>query len=107
MAITNPQAVKWSNERLRPYADAMVSAYEAASKLLAEWAALGMAARFPDSASEGVSDGADADGRTPVTGQTVNRVVANATLVKAWFEAGTPARIDVFRAVAVNGRSPY
>lgn len=85
----------------------MVSAYEAAVKLLAEWSAQGLSARFPDDAGEAVSDGAAADGRTVVSGQHVQRLIGNTQAVVTWFEGGTPARITVFRQIAVNGRSPF
>ena len=105
--ITNPQAINWSNSRVRVYADSMVDAYESAKKLLAEWTALGMDALIANSSEDVLIDGAAIDGRSIITGDKVNALISNAQAVVTWFEQGSPSRIDRFRQIAVNGRARF
>ena len=105
--ITNPQAIIWSNSRVRVFADSMIDAYESAKKLLAEWSSLNMATLIPNNVDDVLIDGAASDGRSVITGDKVNSLIANATAVVSWFEAGTPSRIDRFRQISINGRSRF
>lgn len=106
MAITNPEAVKWSNECVRVFADAIVTAYDTAVAYKAKWdARSNLSALFPDSAVEIVADNSDVDGRPQMTGQKVQALYAQATAIIAWGDTvvGGKTRITWLRTMAVNG----
>jgi hypothetical protein len=66
--ITNAQAVRWSNERVRPLADKLVAAYYALASYQTDYAAQGIAATVAAAANgDTMLDGSAQDGRTPVT----------------------------------------
>lgn len=103
--INDPQIVRFANEKARVFADAMETAYETAKRFQGEWAALGRAPA--DAAGDPVIDGAASDGRKPLTGARLNRLKDLADAVVAWFEGGTPPRINVVRAASVNGQARF
>ena len=69
--ITDPQAVKFSNEELRKFADLLAGAYQQAKVIQIKWIAEGMGAKLPNAADE-IQDGSAKDGRTVVYGSTAN-----------------------------------
>ena len=78
MAITDPAAVKWSNEKVRVAADKLADAYNFAVQVQSEWNS-GMSGDFPND-SQVVEDGAHSgaanpDGRTEITGIMVNNIM--------------------------------
>jgi hypothetical protein len=108
MAITNPEAVKFSNEFVRVFADALVTAYDSAVAYKAYWDARSyLTALFPDSDVEIVDDGSAQDGRPAMTGQKVQALYNQATAILAWGDTlvGGKTRITWLRTMAVNGRS--
>lgn len=109
MAITNPQAIAFSNNRLRRAADKLASAYFFAKIVVAEWNANGMSALITntadvlrDSASPGDDSGTGGDGRTVVTGQELTSIVTRCQELIADMEAGSNAKLNTLLAVAVN-----
>jgi hypothetical protein len=110
VAITNPEAVKFSNEFVRVFADALVTAYDSAKTYKAYWdARTNLSTLFVDSAVEVVSDGADVDGRTQMTGQKVQALYIQAGTIIAWGDTlvGGKTRIDWLRTMSVNGSSKF
>ena len=57
MAITDPEAVRFSNEKARTLADAATRYYWAAKAFVNEWDATGMAAKIPNTADVVADDG--------------------------------------------------
>ena len=107
MAITKPQAVRFSNERLRVAADAMQSAYLTARRLVEEFDGHELAGLFPDSAVEVVDDGADRDGRPPMTGARACCVIECARALIAFYEDGVEPRKAHLARCAVNGAARF
>lgn len=108
MAITNAEAVRFSNEFTRVWADAAVTLYDTSKAYRDYWDARAhLSPLFPDSAAEVVADGADADGRPKMTGQLVQAAYQQALTVVAWGDAvvGGKTRITWLRLMAVNAKS--
>jgi len=101
MAITNPQAVVFCNEKVRPTADKYMQLYWLAKFFTQEWAATGMAALIPNTADI-VVDGSETDGRTPITGQMVNGLKNNLDLLITDLEANSKAKLNGLSQIAVN-----
>jgi len=99
--IIDPEAVRFSNEKIRPLADRLAQLYYRMVALRDEWVANGMGAKFPNGASA-VIDGSATDGRHPITGSNVQDIAAVATAFIASFEANTNATLNEVLAVAVN-----
>lgn len=114
MPITNPVAIKFSNEKLRVAADMLAQADNFAAATLAEWTALGGAALIPntadvlrDSASPTDDLGTGGDGRPVVTGakltNIINRLTAlRATATNSGLAMGVAGVRDTVLQVAVN-----
>jgi hypothetical protein len=85
-AITNPVAIKFSNERLRVGADLLAQIDNEAAAILAEWTALGGTALIPntadvlqDTAAPNGIDATGGDGRPVVTGAKLNNIINRLT----------------------------
>jgi hypothetical protein len=108
MAITNPEAVQFSNQFVRVFADSLVTAYDTAAAYKAYWdARSNLSALFPNSAAEIVADGADVDGRPAMNGAKVQALYTQAVSVIAWGDTvvSGQTRITWLRQMAVNGKS--
>jgi len=103
MAITNPQAVAFSNERVRALADKAAAYYWAAKAFLLEWDAAGIGAVIPNDAGELMVDGSATDGRTPITGAGVNGLKGHVALMVADLEANANAKLNILLKIEVNG----
>lgn len=108
MAINNAEAVKFSNEKARVFADSMVTAYETATKFKAQYDAQGLDTVFPNT-SEVVEDGSSTDGRTPMTGQKIRALYTAATDLISWGDTviAGKTRIIWLRTMHVNGQSRF
>lgn len=75
--ITNPQAIKFCNEVVRPTANKVYEAFMMATAMLTEYAARPeLAEAFSgDNALETVNDGATSDGRPIIKGEDVTSFV--------------------------------
>ncbi len=111
MPITNKEAIKFSNEKLRVVADLMAQLYNIGKSMNDEWTARGLAAVIPDDASQILcdsaygTDGADGDGRPIVTGQDLHNIVrGNAEFFVALLEDNSNERLNMILSVAVNTR---
>ncbi len=111
--ITNPQIVKFANERGRPLTDVAEDEYLTCKRFQEEWAALIATAGAVPNTADQVADGSQnslgtsADGRAPVTGAQLNSLKALADAQVTWFETGSPTRIAQLQQVSVNGRARF
>lgn len=101
--ITNPQAVRFSNEEIRPLADAYATLYFAAKRVEAEWTAQNIGALIPNTADV-IIDGSATDGRAEITGAKVNGLINAVAALVADLEANTNLKRDVLLQIAVNVR---
>jgi hypothetical protein len=99
--ITNVQAVKFCNEKVRPAADALGQAYETLRRLKMEWDATLMANLIPNDTTV-IADGADTDGRKPITGQMVYNILNRGFEYMTDQEANFNAKLNTIKQVTVN-----
>ncbi len=100
--ITDPEAVRFANEKARTLADAMTKAYYAAKGFVNEWAATEMDAKIPFTADVFV-DGSATDGRTPITGANVRGLKGHVEDMIADLEANTNQKLNILLKIEVNG----
>lgn len=100
-AITDPAAVKFANEKIRPMADAMAQSYFTAKSLVAEWNAVTMSAKITNTADL-ITDGSAQDGRNQITGAQATNVITRAMEIIADYEATSSAKLNTVVVVAVN-----
>jgi hypothetical protein len=101
--ISDPQAVRFCNERVRPAADRFAQLYWWAKAVAAEWEAQGIAAKIPNDASV-ILDGAATDGRPIITGADVNTMAARVAEFIALLEATGSAKLSQILKVSVNSQ---
>ena len=101
MAITSPQAIKFSNEKIRVAADRLAQAYNFANIVIDEWNS-GASADFPNDGAEVLQDGADVDGRPIVDGAELHLLITRLTELQTDYEATSNAKLNTILAVAVN-----
>jgi hypothetical protein len=101
--ITDPSAVKFSNEQVRPAADRIMQFYWFCKGLKVQWTSQNLAALIPNDASLMV-DGSAQDGRTQITGADVNVLLSNLNTFINSLEANTNLMLNQFGKVAVNPR---
>ena len=104
--ITNPQAVKFANEKARVFADALLSAITTAREFEAIYAAQAGDTLFPNSADL-LADGSEVDGRPRVQAQMVRALRTAAQDLLTWAATGAPTRETRLRTIAVNGSSRF
>ncbi len=88
--INNPQAIKFSNEKIRIAADLIAQLDNFAGSVINEWTAISGTVLFPNSAAEIVVDGASVngvdaiggDGRLVITGAKVNNIINRLTALR-------------------------
>lgn len=104
MAIENPEAVKFCNERVRIAANKLSASYWFAKSVAAEWYANNMGALIPVDGGD-VNDGAQTDGRHVITGNDATAIITRLTELTADYEANTNAKLNTILAVATNENS--
>lgn len=102
MPIDSPQAVRFSNERIRVAADRLAQAYNYAREVVDEWNAAGGTTLIPNDAGQTVIDGADTDGRPIITGADVNNVINRLSELINDYQATGNAKLNTVLQVAVN-----
>lgn len=100
--ITDPAAVRWSNERARPLADLVAGAFQGMVLYAQAWDSKGMGSLIPDDNSV-VDDGSAVDGRTPITGHDLHELRALVTDLVA-MGAGQNSRMPTVLKASVNPR---
>lgn len=106
--ITNPQAIKFCNGKIRPISDALTSLFYACDALEKEWTAQQLANLIPNDSSE-VIDGAtvlegEPDGRPPIVGSDVHNVLNRVIEMRNDYAANNYAILNTLLRVAVNRR---
>lgn len=106
---TNPQAINFCNQKVRPTVDAIMSAVLSAQTLIAEWNAQNIVAIIPND-SNPIQDGSTVasgttDGRPPITDGQVNVVISNMTTFVNLFTANTNLIFNQFAQMMVNAKS--
>ena len=99
--ITDPVAVTFCNESIRPLCDRLVTAYYALERLKSEWLAAGLQTSIPNDASA-LIDGAPGDGRVGLTGADIHAVKTIALAFLGVF--ATNANLDALMKAQVNAR---
>lgn len=109
MAITNAEAIQFSNEKIRIAADHMAQLYNLAKAINDEWDSRSLGTLIPDDSGETLhdsaygTDGTDGDGRPVVTGEDLNDVVKVSLIAFiAALEADTGAQLNAILSVAVK-----
>lgn len=100
--ITDPEAVRFANEKARTLADAATRYYYAAKSFLNEWDATGMGTKISD-AADTIVDGSAVDGRTPITGADVNGLKSHVDTMVADLEAAANTKLNILLQIEVNG----
>lgn len=104
--ITNPEAIKFCNEKIRVMGDILGQAYFTAKALKAEWDANNMGALLPVSADV-VVDGSATDGRHVITGNDAQGIIARANDLISDMEANGGAKLNTVLNVAVNYQARF
>ena len=99
--IIDPQAVRFSNNRIRVAADLLARTYHYAKQVTAEWSAHGGTAMIPNRADP-IIDGSAIDGRPPITGIDASNVINRLSEFIVDYEANGNAKRNTILAVAVN-----
>lgn len=104
--IVSPQAIKFSNERIRVAADLIAQLDNLAASILNEWTALGSTALIPNTA-DNIIDGAAGDGRPIITGIKANNIINRLTNLRSTnansgLAMGAAGVRDTVLQVAVN-----
>ena len=105
MAVTDPLAIKFVNERIRPVAETLRDLKIRLEELLAVWNQ-GVGSLVPNSAGETIEDGREAEGVSRLTGQDVNLMVTRINAVLAPLKAVLTMDVvhkTVVRPVQPNG----
>ncbi len=98
---TNPTAVAFCNQRIRPMADYMAKTYFTCKQILALWNSQGMGTLIPNNAGL-VVDGSGTDGRNPITNASANAIIAHAQAYVTEYEAASNLILNDILKVAVN-----
>lgn len=93
MPVSNPIAIKFCNETIRPLAEQLAFAYYDARRVLDAWNATGASTLFP-AGGGAVQDNAASDGRPPITADDVLALIARLTDLTADYEANTRAKLN-------------
>lgn len=101
MAVTNPTAVAFCNTRTRPAADKLAQAYYLAKQITDEWAAKEIGSLLVKDGGI-VADGAEADGRNPITADAAVLMIGVLGDFIADLEANDNAKLHAILAIAVN-----
>lgn len=102
--ITNAEAVRFCNERVRIAADKLAQAYYYAKLVQNEWFANNMSSLIPNNADDTVIDGSATDGRHVITGADVTNVITRCQGLVSDYEASSNAKLNTILNVAVNPR---
>ncbi len=100
--ITNPEAVRFANEKARVLADLATRYYYAAKAFAQEWAATDMDSKIPDAADVFI-DGSATDGRSPITGANVRGLKGHIETMIADLEASGNQKLNILLKIEVNG----
>lgn len=101
--ITNPEAVRFCNERVRSSADRLAQLYYEAKATYQEWTANSLGTIIAYDNADLVVDGSATDGRHPISGVDVNNLITRLSEIIIDLEANSNAKLNTVLAVQVNG----
>lgn len=110
--ITNPQYVKFANERIRPTLDVSESMYQTYKRFQQEFTAYG-AGGIPNNDTDLFADGSDTDGRKRMSGSAAAAVKSLVDALVTYFETPvtiggvTKTRIAWVQSWSVNGQARF
>lgn len=104
MAIDNPQAVRFANESGRTLANTGGEYYYAAKLFLNEWSAADIASVMPNDEGETIVDGSATDGRTPISGLSINQLKGHVQEMVDGLEANDFFKLKILLAIATRIR---
>lgn len=104
--ITNPQAVRFANEKARVFAEALLTAIRTAKAFDDDYAAQSGDALFPNTANL-MADGSEGDGRPRLQAQTVRALRTVAQDLLAYAAAGSPTRETRLRSITHKGEARF
>jgi len=108
VSVTNPTAIKFSNDRIRTAADKLAQAYYHAKQVIYEWYDIEiepgttLAAGIPNDGAEQIFDGAESDGRPVISGDDVHNIINRSSELVADYEEFTSVKLNTITKVAVN-----
>lgn len=97
MAITNEQAIKFSNEKLRPYAELIRKCDAEFSAVIAEWNG-GINALFPNETDNMIEDGRTTE--TQLSGADANSIITR--MINMLSAIDTDAEMTVIHKACVR-----
>jgi hypothetical protein len=101
--ITDPSAVKFCNEQIRPSADKLVQLYWFLKAVKQQYLANpALATLIPNDGTAVVVDGSAQDGRIQITGADAQAIITNLNSLITSLEATSNAMLNVFSKAAVN-----
>ena len=101
MAIESPQAVKFSNEKIRIAADKLSQLNYLANEIIDDWFASGMDKSITNTADI-ILDGSENDGRTIITGADAVNIITRLIEFRDDMAAGDKAKLNTVLKPAVN-----
>ncbi len=107
MAITDPTALAFTNEKIRPLANTLARLYYHGKSIIDEYDTRGGINFIPNSPSETVEDGADADSRPVISGEDVTRIGAVMVNFIDLLEANGGEKLAHINAVANRATVPF
>lgn len=99
--ITNPQAIKFANEKIRPLADAYAQLYYAVKAAGQQYTAGNLSAVFT-ATNDLIADGSATDGRLPITSNQVRGFITQMGALLTDLEATNNTKLNVLMQIAVN-----
>ena len=105
-AITDPAAVAFANQKVRPMADAMAQNYATCKAIVNEWNATSMSAKITNT-TDIITDGSAQDGRNQITGAQATSIITRAQEVITDYEATSSAKLNTVISVKVNGQAKF
>lgn len=99
--ITNPEAVRFCNSRLRSVADRLAQSYYYAKGVRDEWYANNLGVLFPEGDGP-VVDGSATDGRHPLMRDDVVLLISRCDEFVNDYEANSNAKLNTVLSVAVH-----
>ncbi len=97
MAITDERAIKFSNEKLRPYAELMRKCHHELSTVIAEWNG-GINSLFPNETTNIIEDGRTAE--NPLSGADANSLITR--MINIMSAIDDPAEMVVINKACVR-----
>lgn len=106
MAITDAEAIAFSNTKIRVAADKLAKAYNFAVQVVDEWNARSMSATITNT-SDVIEDGShptagSPDGRPSITGAEATNIITRASDLITDYEATSNAKLNTILNVSPN-----